>query len=77
MTVTSDQLVVAGKEHSPCIWNMLYTACSINTKFATQRQILDRNRLSETYTAVLLSTILFFKHGTYVVKKVYVSILNQ
>ena len=63
-TVISDQFMVTAKEHSPCIWNMLYDVCAIRTKVTKLNQIRDWDRLSEIYTAVLLSTILFFKHGT-------------
>ena len=67
-TVISDQFMVTAKEHSPCIWNMLYDVCEIRTKVTKLNQIRDRERLSETYTAVLLSTILFFKHSAHYMK---------
>jgi len=71
-TVISDQFMVTAKEHSPCIWNMLYDVCAIRTKVTKLNQIRDRERLSENYTlysaAVLLSTILFFKHTAHYIK---------
>ena len=69
----SAEFVIIGKRHSPGTWHMLYDFCSIKVKCKTHKQMQDESKLTESYTAVLLSTLLFYEHNTATTDRVYVS----
>ena len=73
----SAEFVIIGKRHSPATRNILYDICSIKVMCKTHKQMQDENKLSESYTAVLLSTFLFYKHNTATTDRVYVSYSNR
>ena len=63
-TVISNQFMVTAKEHSPCIWNMLYDLCEIRTKVTKLNQIRDRERLSENYTVQQFFSLPYYSLST-------------